>query len=103
MRTRRNRLRFGRRSQQGGLTRGRFVRRLCRGTLLLAVVAALSVGGRATADSNSQTFTSSGTWVAPADVFSVQAECRGGGGGGGIGSGSGAAGGGGGGAYARRA
>lgn len=53
----------------------------------------------------SQTFTTSGTWVAPAGVTSVQAQCWGGGGGGGGGNVSGfgfalAAGGGGGGEYA---
>jgi RHS repeat-associated protein len=75
------------------------------GGVLLVAAAVFTVGGTAGADTNSQTFISTGTWTAPAGVLAVQIECRGGGGGGGIGgdSGAGSSGGGGGGAYARRA
>jgi hypothetical protein len=50
-----------------------------------------------------QTFTTSGAWIAPAGVTSIQVECWGGGGGGGERTSTGASGGGGGGAYAERA
>ena len=81
--------------QKPGLLSGQFVFPL----LLAAVLLAAAPFARATTD----TFTSSGTWTAPAGVTSVDVEVWGGGGGGGGGEGdnSDGGGGGGGGAYSR--